>query len=157
MADDLTAVEDWAAAFLQRLAPSERRVLAGQIARELRRSQAARITAQENPDGSAFKARKPQPRKLRDKIGSIKRGPMFKKLRLAQRLKIIEASGQEIAIGFTGRNAHIARIHQEGLAEQATSSKGKAFSISYHQRRLLGLTDADSERLMDTVLAFLDR
>lgn len=156
MADDLTAVEDWAAAFLARLAPSERRTLAGQIARELRRSQAARIAAQENPDGSAFKTRKPQ-KNLRGKQGAIKRGPMFTKLRLAKRLKIIEASGREVAIGFTGRNAHIARVHQDGLAEQAASSKGKAFSISYHQRRLLGLTDADSERLMDTVLAFLDR
>jgi phage virion morphogenesis protein len=151
MADDLTAVEDWAAAFLHRLEPGERRVLAGQIARELRRSQAARITAQENPDGSAFKARKPQPRKLRDKIGTIKRGPMFKKLRLAQRLKIIEASGQEIAIGFTGRDAHIARVHQDGLAEKVGNR-----TITYPQRRLLGITEADSSRLMDTVLAFLE-
>lgn len=152
MADDLTAVEDWAAAFLQRLAPGERRQLAGQIARELRRSQAARIAAQENPDGSAFKARKPQPRKLRDKIGGLKRGPMFKKLRLANRLKIIEATGQQVAVGFTGRNAHIARVHQDGLAEKSGNR-----TIPYPQRRLLGLTEADSSRLMDTVLAFLDK
>lgn len=152
MSDDLTAVEDWAAAFLARLAPGERRQLAGQIARELRRSQAARISAQREPDGSAFQARKPQPRKLRDKIGGLKRGPMFKKLRLANRLKIIEASGQEVAIGFTGRDAHIARVHQQGLAEKAGNR-----TITYPQRRLLGFTEADSSRLMDTVLAFLDR
>ena len=152
MADALTAVEDWAAAFLNRLEPGERRVLAGQIARELRRSQVARIAAQENPDGSAFKARKPQPRKLRDKIGTIKRGPMFKKLRLAQRLKIIEASGQQIAIGFTGRDAHIARVHQDGLAQKVGTRM-----VTYPQRRLLGITEADSSHLMDTVLAFLDK
>lgn len=151
MADDLTAVEDWAAAFLARLDPGQRRTLAGQIARELRRSQQARIAAQENPDGSAFQARKPQPRKLRDKIGSIKRGPMFKKMRLAKRLKIIEATAEEIGVGFTGRNARIAAQHQEGLAERIAGR-----TIRYPERRLLGFTDADSSRIMDQVLAFLD-
>jgi phage virion morphogenesis protein len=151
MSDDLSAVEDWAAAFLQRLAPSERRTLAGQIARELRRSQAARIAAQQNPDGSAFKARKPQ-KNLRDKQGAIKRGPMFAKLRLAKRLKIIEASAQEVGIGFTGRDARIAGIHQRGESDKLGNR-----TIAYPERRLLGFTDDDSSRLMDTVLAFLDK
>lgn len=151
MNDDLTAVEDWAAAFLARLDPGQRRSLAGQIARELRRSQQARIADQQDPDGAPFAPRKPQPRRLRDKPGAIKRGAMFTKLRLAKRLKIIEASAQEVGVGFTGRNARIAGIHQSGASDRVGNR-----TIRYPERRLLGFTEKDSERLMDQVLAFID-
>lgn len=151
MSDDLSAVEDWTAAFIARLEPGQRTALARSIARELRTHQAARIARQQDPDGNSFAPRKPQPRRLRDAQGGIKRGAMFKKLQLAKRLQIIEASAAEVGVGFTGRNAAIARVHQQGLREKIDNR-----SIAYPQRRLLGFTDDDSERLMDRVLAFID-
>ena len=151
MPDDLSAVEDWVAAFVARLEPGERTTLARSIAVELRAAQAKRITAQQNPDGSAFEARKRQPRRLREQAGAIKRGAMFRKLRLAKRLRILEASASEVGIGFAGRDARIARIHQEGLREKIGPR-----TIAYPERRLLGFTADDSERLMDQVLAFVE-
>ena len=69
MTDNLTALEDWAAPLLANLKPAERRKLTASIGRKLRRSQQQRITAQRNPDGTAYAPRKQ--RDLRGKQGSI--------------------------------------------------------------------------------------
>lgn len=150
MADNLRALEDWAGALLAKLEPGARRQLNQQIGRELRRSQQQRIAAQRNPDGSAFAPRKP--RQLRAKKGRIKR-QMFAKLRQAKHLKV-QSSADAIAIGFMGRVARIARVHQYGLRDRP--ERGQA-DVQYDRRELLGFTDADLNLIRDRLLEHLTR
>lgn len=60
MDDPLKQLEEWAAPLLQKLGPAEQRKITRKIATELRRSQAARIGKQRNPDGSKYAAGKKQ-------------------------------------------------------------------------------------------------
>lgn len=148
MSDDLEALEAWAAPILQALQPAQRRQLAVRLARLLRRSQSQRIASQRNPDGSKYEARKP--RNLCGKAGSIRRqATMFRKLRTANYLK---ASGDAngLAVGFTGRIANIARVHQFGLRDRA---EPRAPEVQYAQRKLLSLTLEDLSIIRDTVLS----
>lgn len=147
--DDLTALEDWLAPLLAKLQPSERRKLARDIARDLRRSQAQRIAAQRNPDGSGYVPRKAQ---LRDRKGGIRR-KMFSKIRQATHLKT-QATADEASVGFTGRVARIASVHQLGLQDKVTPNGPE---LAYPARRLLGYRPAELERLRDQLLASLSR
>lgn len=142
--DGLSAVETWAGALLGQLSPAGRRTVMRDVARELRRSQQKRIAAQRNPDGSAYEPRKAKPgqKKARDKRDRIKRTAMFMKLRTARLMKV-EAEADGFAVGFAGRVARIARVHQDG--ERAPVAPGGP-QYRYPARVLLGLTDA--ERVM---------
>ncbi|MCY1283154.1 phage virion morphogenesis protein [compost metagenome] len=148
MADDLKALENWAGALLAKLSAAERRKLTGEISRELRRSQQQRIAAQRNPDGSAYAPRKP--RKLRGKEGRIKR-QMFAKLRQAKHLKLQNDPGG-IAIGFLGRTARLARVHQYGLRDRPGRNSA---DVQYDTRELLGFSDDDLELIRDRLLEHL--
>jgi phage virion morphogenesis protein len=150
--DDLTALESWAGGLLSQLEAPARRVVLRDIARELQRSQRARITQQRNPDGSAYEARKPRPKKhLRDKAGRIKRAAMFVKLKQARYLRV-ESDATGLAVGFTGRIAHLARIHQLGLSDRVAPGGP---DYRYPARVLLGFSDADRELIRDVLLKHL--
>ncbi|WP_288077320.1 phage virion morphogenesis protein [Pseudomonas sp.] len=148
MATDLQQLEDWAAPLLAKISPAEQRKLVRSIAVDLRRRQADRIKAQQNPDGSAFAPRKPQPARYR-KPGQIRQ--MFGKLRLAKHLKVIK-DNQGPAVGILGRSARIARVHQYGLTDQVQAGGP---SVQYPERALLGFTDDDVERIRDLLLEHL--
>jgi phage virion morphogenesis protein len=154
MADDLRALEDWAGALLNNLAPGARRTLNQSIARDLRRSQQQRIAAQQNPDGSAFAPRKPR-EQLRGKQGRIKRqrkaAPMFTKLRQAKHLKL-QSTANSIAIGFMQRTARLARVHPYGLRDRPGRN---ARDVQYAQRELLGFTPAELDLIRDQLLQHL--
>lgn len=143
IADDFGLIEQLAGAFLRKLAPAERRKLLRTIAREERRGQSARIARQENPDGSPF-----EPRKHR-RQGHIRRDAMFRKLRLTRFLKS-SATANEASIGFYGRAAQIARVHQLGLLDNPAPGMPQ---VRYARRVLLGLTDAAQEQALDRILA----
>lgn len=151
--DELSVVDEWAAGLLKQLQPAARRVVATDIARELRRSQQARIAAQRNPDGSTFEARKARlvmkSKKLRDKAGRIKRRAMFAKLRTARFFKV-ETDGNGLSIGFAGRIAKIARVHQDGETSEVTPG-GKHYK--YPVRQLLGFSLQEREMIKDKLLA----
>lgn len=150
MSDQLQALEEWAGVLLHRLEPAARTSLAKTIAQQLRRSQQKRIREQRNPDSSQYAPRKQ--RDLRGKKGRIKRKvKMFQKLRKASYLK---ANGDKnaIGVGFTGRIAKLARVHQYGLKDR--SERG-ARDVHYHQRELLGFTEADLDMIRDTLLSRL--
>lgn len=152
--DELQAVEAWLSPILQRLGAGERRALMTAIGRDLRRGQQARMKRQENPDGSAFEPRRPRAARakgLREKAGRIKREAMFRKLRTAKYLKV-EATAEGLAIGFSGRAAYVARVHQEGLSERVAKDGPQ---YQYPQRKLLGFTDQEREQIIDQVLAHL--
>ncbi|MBS5840562.1 MAG: phage virion morphogenesis protein [Pseudomonas sp.] len=150
MANDLDALEDWAGVLLNKLEPAARSKLARSLAQKLRRSQQQRVKQQHNPDGSAYAARKP--RELRGKQGRIKRqAKMFQKLPKASYLKT-KGDGQSIAVGFTGRVARIARVHQFGLKDRAETN---APEVRYEQREVLGFTEADLESIRGLLLTYL--
>lgn len=147
---DLEALEDWAAGLLGQLQPAARNQLARSIGQALRRSQQQRIIAQRNPDGSKYAPRKQ--RNLRGKQGRIKRQvKMFKKLRTASFLKV-QGDGNAISVGFTGRVARIARVHQYGLRDRAERG---APEVKYEQREVLGFTDADLDIIRERLLTHI--
>lgn len=149
MSDDLRAIEDWAGVLLARLGAGERRKLNQAIARDLRRNQQQRIAVQKNPGGTPYAPRKPR-KDLRGKVGRVKR-KMFAKLRQARYLKL-QSTADHIALGFVGRTARLARVHQYGLRDRAERG---APDVQYAQRQLLGLTDADLELIRDRLLEHL--
>ncbi|SMC24212.1 phage virion morphogenesis (putative tail completion) protein [Andreprevotia lacus DSM 23236] len=137
-AADIDDLHGWAGTLLAKLQPAERRKLSRQIATTLRQGQAARIASQKNPDGTPYVPRK----HLRRKKGRIAR-VVFLKLRKASHLKA-NGNASEASVGFSGRDAGIARQHQAGGAKLP-------------RRGLLGFTKADRERIKDQVLAVLAR
>ena len=150
MANNLEALETWASVLLERLEPGERVKLARSIGQELRRSQQKRVMAQTNPDGSKYAPRKK--RDPRGKQGRIRRRlDMFKKVRTASYLKI-RGDSNAVTVGFTGRIARIAKVHQYGLKDRAERG---APDVRYDQREVLGFTEADLDLIRDGLLAHL--
>jgi phage virion morphogenesis protein len=150
MTNRLEALEDWAAGLLGQLEPTSRNRLARSIGQALRRSQQQRIIDQQNPDGSKYAPRKH--RNLRGKVGRLKRkARMFQKLRTARFFKV-QGDGSGISVGFTGRIARIARVHQYGLRDRAERG---APDVKYEQREVLGFTEADLDLIRDGLLRHL--
>ncbi|WP_395277765.1 phage virion morphogenesis protein [Enterobacter bugandensis] len=133
---------------LAALSPAGRRKLAGDIAKELRKSQQQRIKQQKAPDGSPYQARKRQP--LRAKTGRIKRA-MFQKLRTSRYMK---ATGREnsAVVEFTGKVQRIARVHQYGLKDQPTPH---AKEVQYPERQLLGFDSVAIQLIEERILIAL--
>nr|WP_080497536.1 phage virion morphogenesis protein [Serratia marcescens] len=140
--------EDWASGLLGQLTPAQRVVLAKGLAGELRRRHSRRIAEARNPDGSRFAPRKPQARR---KKGRIRRA-MFAKLRTARFLKTAATADASVP-HFTRQVERIARVHQEGLRDRGERNRGPV--VRYPVRELLGLGDADVDRIAGVVLDFL--
>ncbi|HDC4563544.1 TPA: phage virion morphogenesis protein [Enterobacter asburiae] len=132
------------------LSPAARRRLAGEIAKELRKSQQQRIKQQKAPDGSPYLARKRQP--LRAKTGRIKRA-MFQKLRTSRYMK---ATGSEnsAVVEFTGKVQRIAQIHQYGLKDRPSQYVQE---IQYPVRQLLGINKSEKDKLESVILFYLSK
>lgn len=148
MSDDLTALEDWAGALLAKLEPGERRKLNQGIARDLRKSQQQRITAQRNPDGTPYAPRKAK--NLRGKKGRVKR-KMFTKLRTVKHLKL-QSNASSIGIAFMSRTARLARVHQYGLRDRPARNSPE---VRYSKRELLGFSASDLDMVRDRLLDHL--
>ncbi len=148
MSDDLQHLDDWLTPLLENVGPAARRALARDLARDLRRSQQQRIAAQLNPDGSRYAPRKAA---LRDRKGSVRRGAMFSKIRRPAYLRV-EASPGEASVGFAGRVARIASVHQLGLRDRVRPGGPE---VQYAARRLLGLTGAERDAIRERVLQAL--
>ncbi|EOW2724806.1 TPA: phage virion morphogenesis protein [Enterobacter roggenkampii] len=130
---DFKPFDDRLNGLIAALSPAARRTLAGEIAKELRKSQQQRIKLQKAPDGSPYQARKRQ--LLRAKTGRIKRA-MFLKLRTSRYMK---ATGREnsAVVEFTGKVQRIARVHQYGLKDRPNPQSS---DVQYPQRQLLGFS-----------------
>lgn len=147
---DLDALETWAAPLLQKLQPRARSQLARTIAQDLRRRQQARIKRQQNPDGTQYAQRRST--KLQDKRGRIRQQhEMFLKLRTARHLRV-KADQNGATVGFVGRVARIARVHQYGLFARPDASSRP---LKYSHRELLGLTEADRKQIQAALLDHL--
>jgi len=150
--NDLIAFEEWAGAMLSKLGPGQRRVLGRQVAIELRRSQAQRIAQQRAPDGTAYVPRKNR-KEFRGKGGRIKRqkAAMFNKLRTTAYLQT-RVDENQISVGFFGRVARLAHVHQEGLPDRVAPTGPK---YTYPARPLLGFSPHDRDLVRDALLRHL--
>lgn len=144
MSSNVLELANYLQPFLERLSMGERARLAKQIGRDLRKSQGKRISEQKNPDRSSYTPRR---KRLREQKGKIKR-KMFTKIKNTSNLKVL-SNADSIAIGFVGRVARIARVHQEGLKDRA--EKG-APDVVYPKRELLGFTEQDIKLVEDSFL-----
>lgn len=83
---------------------------------------------------------------LRNKKGGIRRraAGMFKKIRANANLKA-GSDPDGLWVGFTGRAAKIARIHQYGLRDRVTKTGPEA---QYPQREILGLSLDERQALL---------
>ncbi|WP_163387312.1 phage virion morphogenesis protein [Enterobacter ludwigii] len=141
---DFKPFDNQLAGLLAALSPTGRRKLAGDIAKELRKSQQQRIKQQKAPDGSPYQARKRQP--LRAKTGRIKR-EMFQKLRTSRYMKAT-GRGNSAVVEFTGKVQRIARVHQYGLKDRPNPH---AKDVQYPERQLLGFSREDKQ-LVETLI-----
>lgn len=144
---ELEALVDYLGGMLNQLNDAERRKLEMSIARKLRMSQKVRITKQQNPDGSAFAPRK---FRLANKKNKIK-NKMFNVIKNAKYMRVLK-SPQGIAIGFTGRVAFIAGIHQYGLAGRVDKDGP---TVKYTSRELLGFTQEEIKMIENEVIAYI--
>ena len=145
MADNLSLIEHWLDPLIENLSQSQRRKFFRKIGVSLRKRQVDRIKAQKNPDGSGFAPRKKTTQK---KSGSIRRRKdMFLKLRQARHLKI-SANAKGVAVGYSGKAAMIAKIHQYGLLSRVMQ-KGPLYQ--YPVRKLLGFSREDTDWLLDEI------
>lgn len=133
---DFKPFDDKLAGLLASLSSAGRRKLAGEIAKELRKSQQQRIKQQKAPDGSPYQARKRQP--LRAKTGRVKRA-MFQKLRTSRYMKATGRANSAV-VEFTGKVQRIARVHQYGLKDRPNEH---AKDVQYEERQLLGFNPID--------------
>ena len=145
---DLQHMETWAGALLDKLTPAERRQLARTLATELRRSQRQRIAEQKNPDGTRY-----APRRAQQKTGRIRRRSMFTKLRTTKYLKQ-KYNANAVSVGFFGRIANLARVHQYGLRDKVSKNGPE---IRYERRELLGFTDRDLELIQQGLIDHLTK
>jgi phage virion morphogenesis protein len=142
---DLAALHTWLDPLLARLSPGERATLASLLAKDLRRTNAARIRANVTPDGAAMAPRKPQRR------GAIRRRAMFRRLGTVGAMR---AAGNSSAatVTFTGRLARIAAEHHGG-GRYPVRPGGPVGD--YAARPLLGFGEADVAMIQDRILARL--
>ncbi len=149
MADALNHLANWASPLMAGLSPERRRAAMVQISTYLRRSQAQRIGAQLNPDGTSYEPRKPR-RQLRGKKGQIRR-KMFEKLRTAPYLRK-SATAESATVTIGGRTARIARVHHRGLRDKVDWRKPNSPTVQYAKRELLGFTPAEEDAVTDILL-----
>ncbi len=151
--NELDPLDAWCAALLQNLQPAKRRALAREMARRLRESQAKRIAAQLNPDGSAFEPRKTQ---ARGKRGAIRR-KMFAKIRTAKWMKT-ESTPDSAIVTFSASVQQMAKVHQFGLRDRVNRRRkngGSGPEVTYPVRQLLGFTQGEVDMVGSLMLDHL--
>lgn len=154
MSQDLSDLTTWASGLLAQLSAASRKDLAKHIAADLRTANQARMAAQTAPDGTPYAPRKPQ---LRDRLKGrgVRKGIMFKKLRLAKYLKARSTSNAAV-VEFAGAVQRIAQVHHHGLRDRVNlPGKGPDIQVTYTARPLIGISDADVSRITDLVLGHL--
>jgi phage virion morphogenesis protein len=151
MSQDLSDLTTWASGLLAQLNASSRKALATRIAADLRTANQTRIAAQTAPDGTAYAPRKPQLRSQLQGRG-VRKGLMFKKLRLAKYLKARSTSTAAV-VEFAGAVQRIAQVHHHGLRDRV--NKGKGPEVQYAARPLIGISEQDTQRITDLILDHL--
>ena len=147
MADDpIAALEDWLTQALAALEPGARSALFREIGRELRKRNQRRITRQTAPDGTPWSPRK------RDQFGRVRKAAkMMLGLRQARRMAL-KATPGGLELGYSGRLAQIAAVHQFGAVDAVTEGGAK---VKYPTREILGVAPEDLAYLRERIMAAL--
>lgn len=127
------------------LEPAQSKQLMLSLAQGLRVRTRQRINTQRDPEGNRFIPRK------RQQIGRIRRGAMFSQL--PRQLKT-DYSSDHAAVGFAGRQAKIARVHQYGLSDRPSRRQQP---VRYVRRELLGFSADDKKWIISQITAFLTK
>lgn len=142
--DASSGLNHWLDQIALRLEPGQRRELMRRLAQGLRVRQRDRIKQQRDPDGNRFIPRK------RNQIGSKKRqGALFQKI--GRDIKT-EYSADHAAVGFGGRTAQIAEVHQEG---KTIKPSRYAKATKYPIRALVGFSKDDEKWIESEIQKFL--
>ncbi|RJL74502.1 phage virion morphogenesis protein [Acinetobacter radioresistens] len=142
--DAYSGLAHWLDQIAVRLEPDQRRELMRRLAQGLRVRHRDRIKQQRDPGGNRFIPRK------REQIGSKKRqGALFQNI--GKQLKT-EYSADHAAVGFGGRTATIASIHQEGKTIKPSRN---AKATSYPIRELVGFSNDDEKWIRSEIQKFL--
>ena len=142
--DAISGLRHWLDQVELQLDPSQKQVLMRKLAQGLRVRFKDRIKQQRDPNGSRFIPRK------RNQIGNIKRsGTLFKKF--GQKLKT-EYSSNHASVGFGGRDATVAIVHQEGRTIRPSKN---AKSTAYPVRQLVGFSQDDEQWIQREIEKFL--
>lgn len=144
---ELQALTDHLGTMLLQLSDAERKKLETEIGRKVRTSQKKRITRQMNPMGERFAPRK---NRIMDKRNKIK-NKMFNKIKNSKWMRIQKTS-EGVAIGFTGRVAFIAGVHQFGLRDKVEKDGP---TVKYSSREILGFTAEEIKMIEQEVLAHI--
>lgn len=125
--------------FAASLSPAKRRRVLQQFVAAVARRTKSDIRLQQAPDGEKWEPRKNPPKHGKGKNMM---------LRLRRHLKT-RVNGDTATVGFAGRAGQIARIHHDGALSPVMPG-GPA--VRYEIRRLLELTDSDTDTLEDLIL-----
>ncbi|MEF9957978.1 MAG: phage virion morphogenesis protein [Acinetobacter sp.] len=144
--DAYSGLNHWLDQIALRLEPTQRRELMRRLAQGLRVRQRDRIKQQRDPDGNRFVPRK------RNQIGNRKRqGALFQKI--GREIKT-EYSADKAAIGFGGRTAQIAKVHQEG---KTIKPSRYAKATKYPIRELIGFSQDDEKWISEEIIVFMSK
>lgn len=132
--DAYAGLDHWLDQIALRLEPTQRRELMRRLAQGLRVHQRDRIKQQRDPDGNRFIPRK------RNQIGNKKRqGALFQNI--GKQIKT-EYSADHAAVGFGGRTATVAEVHQQGKTIEPSRY---AKATNYPIRALVGFSQDDKD------------
>lgn len=142
--DAIAGLNHWLDGFSEKLEPSQKKELMRILAQGMRLRFKDRIAGQKDPDGKRFIPRK------RDQIGNIKRqGAMFKGIQKQIKTKYTAVQAE---IGFSGRTAYVASVHQDGKTIRPTST---AKPTRYAIRELVGFGEDDQLWAMSIIENYL--
>ena len=149
MTDPGFAILDaWMANALTALAPAERASLFRRIGRALLQRNRQHMTRQVAPDGTAWAPRQ------RDRHGRVRQASkMMVGLRAARRMKAT-ATPEGTEVGWSGRDARIAAVHQHGALDYVDRQHSQA-QARYPVRALIGLTPDNVALVHGMVMAHL--
>ena len=144
--DAIAGLNHWLDQIALSLEPGQRRELMRKLAQGLRVRHRDRIKQQRDPDGYRFIPRK------RNQIGRIKRqGALFQNI--GKQLKT-EYSSDHAAVGFGGRTAFVAKVHQEG---ENIKPNQYAKPTQYPIRKLVGFSLEDENWIEREIQTYLVR
>lgn len=146
---DLSYLPEHLARLAQGFSPAQLQKLQRQMATKLRREQSKRITAQQNVDGSSYEVRKPQ----RPKKGKRVRAKMMNTIKNAAHMRIKHRT-DGFDIGYTGRMAQIASVHQYGLTSRVDARRGT--TAAYPVRELIGISDENKQMLDEMMIEYFE-
>lgn len=159
MSDELTALENKLSGIIATVEPPARRKLAREIGARLRKSQALRIAAQQNPDGTPFAKRSVGDlSKIRSGVFRAlilwrikqRQRAMFRKIRTTKFMRV-EATSDAAVLTFANSVQHMARVHQYGLRDKV-EHKSCAPIAKYPARQLFGFKKEERKMVENAII-----